>query len=450
MSNVKRPNTKTLLSYNFSSKKIRSDAENLTPSTNTPVAITIPTNDDASTLLSSSDLENSVQLNDEVNFSSSTVAAANFIRTYKDPSVSILSSNFIAFLKQLIDAGDEILRQHIERGPKDALYTSPLIQNEITDCIHKYILNEILHRAENCLLSIFVDETPDTYTAEQLSLSLRYYDKKINNIREDFLTFTETVLCTGETIANIILDYLTTHNLPYDNCVGQAYDGGSNMTGIYQGCQAFIKQKCPDAEYYHCSNHYLNLTLVNSCNKFRYGTLKDSTAESWYHAIINFQHIISTCISCFLLSEIIPTSRLLQTETLDFSSANRCVDDLLDTLDQRKQQAQDYVHNVIYSHADALRKELFVTPSIPSHSTLAMRKQNMSVCDPEMFYCDYVYLPCLDELVNNVKSRLSGLKGERIVLLSKLPPEVIINEKLFELTKHLLKQFASRLLSPLQ
>ncbi|CAF4304781.1 unnamed protein product [Rotaria sp. Silwood2] len=256
MSNVKRPNTKTLLSYNFSSKKIQSDAENLTPSTNTPVATTITTNDDASTLLSSSDLENSVQLNDEVNFS--------------------------------------------------------------------------------------------------------------------------------------------------------------------------------------------------VANKFRYGTLKDSTAESWYHAIINFQHIISTCISCFLLSEIIPTSRLLQTETLDFSSANRCVDDLLDTLDQRKQQAQDYVHNVIYSHADALRKELFVTPSIPSHSTLAMRKQNMSVCDPEMFYCDYVYLPYLDELVNNVKSRLSGLKGERIVLLSKLRPEVIINEKLFELTKHLLKQFASRLLSPLQ
>ncbi|CAF4623828.1 unnamed protein product, partial [Didymodactylos carnosus] len=206
------------------------------------------------------------------------------------------------------------------------------------------------------------------------SLSLRYYDKKTNDIREDFLTFIETVSCTGETIANIILDYLTTHNLPFDNCVGQAYDGGSNMAGIYRGCQALIKLKCPDAEYYHCSNHCLNLALVDSCSisqirnmmgtikkiinffkdspkrmfalrseitdyqgeyicltnkkrllslcdtrwvdrntsvetflelyipivntldKFRYGTLKDSTAEQLYHAITNFQHIISTCI----------------------------------------------------------------------------------------------------------------------------------------------------------
>ncbi|CAF1368877.1 unnamed protein product, partial [Didymodactylos carnosus] len=171
-------------------------------------------------------------------------------------------SNFTALLKQGIDSGDEILREHVERGPKNAFYTTLLVQNEIIDCIHKYILNEILHRVENCLFSIIVDET----TAEQLSLSLRYYDKKKNDIREDFLTPIETVSCTGETIANIILDYLTMHNLPFDNCVGKAYNGGSNMAGIYRGCQALIKQKCPDAEYYHCSNHCLNLALVDSCS----------------------------------------------------------------------------------------------------------------------------------------------------------------------------------------
>ncbi|CAF4352946.1 unnamed protein product, partial [Rotaria sordida] len=42
------------------------------------------------------------------------------------------------------------------------------------------------------------------------------------------------------------------------------------------------------------------------------------------------------------------------------------------------------------------------------------------------------------------------LKSERIILLSKLRPEVIVNEKPFELTKHLLKQFADCTPSPLQ
>ncbi len=94
-------------------------------------------------------------------------------------------SNFIAFFKLHIDSGDELLRKHVECSPKNASYTSWLVQNEIIQCIHKSILNEIFHQVENRLFSIIVDET----------------------------------------ISDIILDYLTTHNLPFDNCVGQAYDG---------------------------------------------------------------------------------------------------------------------------------------------------------------------------------------------------------------------------------
>ncbi len=87
------------------------------------------------------------------------------------------------------------------------MYTSWLVQNEI------------FHRVENRLFSIVVDETTDTSTAEKWSLSLRYDDEKTNDIREDFLTFIETVSCTGETIADIIRDYLTMYNLPFDNCL---------------------------------------------------------------------------------------------------------------------------------------------------------------------------------------------------------------------------------------
>ncbi|CAF4437051.1 unnamed protein product [Rotaria magnacalcarata] len=390
------------------------------------------------------------------------------------------------------------------------------------------MLNDILHRIENCLFSIIVDETTDASTVEQVSFSIRYYDNKTNDIREDFLAFIETVSCTGESISNIILDYLRAYNLPFDNCIGQAYDGASNMAGIYRGCQALIKQKCPDADYYHCSNHCLNLALIDSCgiahirymmgtikevinffsdspkrmqalrseindyqgeyvsltnkkrlislcdtrwvdrntsietflelyipiintlDKFRHGKLKDPTAEQLFHAINNFQHIISTCISCFLLSDIVPISRLLQTETLDFSSANQHVEELLHKFEQRKLQAQDYFDNVIYSHAGELCKELFVTPTIPRHAVLSYRKQNTPVPNPEIFYCDRVYLPFLDELINNISGRLSSLKCERIILLSKLRPELILRENSFELSKSLSKQFADRLPSPLQ
>ncbi|CAF1511102.1 unnamed protein product [Rotaria magnacalcarata] len=89
-----------------------------------------------------------------------------------------------------------------------------------------------------------------------------------------------------------------------------------------------------------------------SLYKFRCGTLKSPTAEQLYHAIDNFQHVTSTSISCLVLSEIVSVSRMLQTETLDFSPANRYVDDLLDKLEQQKYDAQDYFHNVVYRHVD--------------------------------------------------------------------------------------------------
>jgi hypothetical protein len=54
----------------------------------------------------------------------------------------------------------------------------------------------------------------------------------------------------------------------------------------------------------------LYIPIVNTLDTFRYGTLKDSTTEQLYHAITNFQHIISTCISCFLLSDIVPFKSL--------------------------------------------------------------------------------------------------------------------------------------------
>jgi len=73
----------------------------------------------------------------------------------------------------------------------------------------------------------------------------------------------------------------------------------------------------------------------------------------------------------------------------------------------------------------------------------------MSICNPEQFYCDHVYWSFLDELINNIKSRLPSLKSKRVILLSKLWPKEIINETSFELTKHLSKQVADHLPSTL-
>lgn len=51
-----------------------------------------------------------------------------------------------------------------------------------------------------------------------------------------------------------------------DNCIGQAYDGVSNMSGSVQGVAAIIKEKFPHAKYSHCRSHCLNLALMKACS----------------------------------------------------------------------------------------------------------------------------------------------------------------------------------------
>lgn len=45
---------------------------------------------------------------------------------------------------------------------------------------------------------------------------------------------------------------------------GQGYDGAANMSGVYSGLQARIRQRNPSARFVHCCTHNLNLVINDS------------------------------------------------------------------------------------------------------------------------------------------------------------------------------------------
>ncbi len=187
------------------------------------------------------------------------------IQEHLDTVETSSGSNFIALLKQRIDAGDQILKSHLENGNRNSTYTSSSIQNEIIELIHEHVLSSILCRlVPTTLYSIIVDGTTDSSNIEQLCFLIRYVNQHSLEIREDFLAFIPTISSTGEAIADHILSCLKKFGLPLTNCIGQAYDGAPCMSGIFNGCQAIIKRFCLDAEYMHCSSHALNLALIDS------------------------------------------------------------------------------------------------------------------------------------------------------------------------------------------
>ncbi len=175
----------------------------------------------------------------------------------------------------------------------------------------------------------------------------------------------------------------------------------------------------------------------------------DSTSEQLYHSINSFETIISICIACFLLSEITPLSRLLQTPTIDFGVAHHHVLSLLNTFDTREIDAVNYFKNVVFEQAKQISEELFVQPAAPR---TYQRRHGQQTLDSEEFYRDQVFLPFLRELRVNIDKRLSIFGQPRIQLLTQLRPEHITstNCSTMVLYKKLIEEFSGRLPQPLE
>lgn len=77
---------------------------------------------------------------------------------------------------------------------------------------------------------------------------------------ECFLTFLKLEKHSGESIANMVLDYLGNDcDVYFSKSRGQSYDNAVNMPGRYNGMKQNLLEKNKYAIYIPCSGHSLNL-----------------------------------------------------------------------------------------------------------------------------------------------------------------------------------------------
>lgn len=176
--------------------------------------------------------------------------------------------NFRQLLKFRIDAGDEVLKEHLKSCANNASYISPRIQNEIIHACNEIILKKIIEKvnASECF-SIIADETTDISLTEQVSLCVRFVEIAENKctLVENFLQFVPVISTRGVDLANTILTTLGSLGLNLDFIRGQGYDGAAAMSGTFNGVQAKIREKFPSAIYVHCASHSLNLAISDAC-----------------------------------------------------------------------------------------------------------------------------------------------------------------------------------------
>ncbi|CAH1111754.1 unnamed protein product [Psylliodes chrysocephalus] len=144
--------------------------------------------------------------------------------------------NFIELLKFLAQF-DPFLVEHLRQyGDHDSGSTS-----DISKTTYKELIALIAEEVVALYFSIILDSTPNISRVDQLTFVIRYVAIDSMPI-EIFICFVPNVGHKTEEKVNTVLGLFEKCNLDISNCRGQSYDNASNMSGIYSGVQARIKQ----------------------------------------------------------------------------------------------------------------------------------------------------------------------------------------------------------------
>ena len=178
---------------------------------------------------------------------------------------SVYRCNFQVLLRFQVDAGYQVLKEHLETASLNATYTSKEIQNQMISVSGDIIRNRFLVEIHKAFFSVIADEATDSYNVEQLSIKVRFLEN--GEPQGKFLGLQECISgTTGEAVAENILSKLTDRKLEAELLRGQAYDGAGAMAGRVKGAASRLTAKYPKAIYTHCDPYRLNLCIVKCCS----------------------------------------------------------------------------------------------------------------------------------------------------------------------------------------
>lgn len=194
-------------------------------------------------------------------------------RSHRDSVASFLSDstsnkgNFLALVEE-ISLYSPDLSKHLKDNKQNAVYLSPITQNDVLDSIKSVLLRCLLAPlVKSTYFAIIADEVMERFSARSvLSICLRFCDLDQCTVEEKFLSFTELEGLSGAEIGTEIIRVIDSDlELNIENCRAQCYDGAAAMRSENIGAQRIVREKSSRALHVHCALHRLNLVVVKAC-----------------------------------------------------------------------------------------------------------------------------------------------------------------------------------------
>ena len=204
------------------------------------------------------------------------------LRGHREGENSRNKGNFLELI-DIISNHDSVVKNKLQVAPRNALYTSHGIQDELLKILSNKVVQTICQRVkESGYYSIIADESRDSSKQEQMSFAVRYVDMTDGSVQEHFLTFIQAESLDASSLSSYIKQLVSTYDFDTNKMVSQGYDGASVMSGHCTGVQTRVREFAPYAAYIHCYAHVLNLVLVDSIKSVSFASEFFTLLEALY------------------------------------------------------------------------------------------------------------------------------------------------------------------------
>ncbi|XP_057459237.1 uncharacterized protein LOC130749893 [Actinidia eriantha] len=164
-------------------------------------------------------------------------------RSHDESEESVNQGNFLELLHFVANHNEDIKKVVFKNAHENLKMIAPKIQKDIVNAMAVETANAILRDVGDELLSILVDKSCDISIKEQMTVILRFVDKKWYII-ERFLGIVYVRETTSLSLKASIKSLFPKHGLSMSILHGQGYDGASNM-------QVALNEDCLGDFYKH-------------------------------------------------------------------------------------------------------------------------------------------------------------------------------------------------------
>lgn len=167
------------------------------------------------------------------------------------------------------------------------------------------------------------------------------------------------------------------------------------------------------------------LTLEKISNWAVFMSDKSSAmAKTLLCSITHGEFIITLVCLADILSQTLPLSRYFQKENVDVYKASEFLSDVLFVLEDKRQNAETGFHE-LFEQATEIAKSVNSELKVPRTTSRQVNRANAATSDVKSYFRVNLYIPILDSIVTDMKSRFSAGALELYRLNILLPKECI-------------------------